>query len=92
MSELPHEVIPPEVTAAAIRLLMKPKPDFGKNLPRVFQEIMKNHEATLVICTKGSSMSQEDWRTLRELRRDMKDNLRPAAVNFIQKQRGNRPG
>ncbi len=54
-------------------------------LPKIFRLIIENHNARLEIHSKGSAMSQDDWRNLKELHRDMDESLRPGAVRALER-------
>jgi hypothetical protein len=49
-------------------------------LPEIFNLIIRNYNKRREILAKGSSMTQEDWRKLKELNWYMRTSLRPAAV------------
>lgn len=49
------------------------------HVPKVFQEIMKNHTRRDEIRARGAEMTQAEWRELGGLVKDMKTSLRPSA-------------
>lgn len=57
-------------------------------LPRLFRQIIENHNARRAILELDSEMSQAQWRQLKELSLDMKKSLRPGAEIFLRQQAG----
>lgn len=54
------------------------------NVPKIFQEIMKNDTQRGDILAKGADMTTADWKRLKELAKDKKDNLRPGAEKALR--------
>lgn len=74
--------VPPEVTAAAERLLDVHPVVQPTTMPKVFQEICANHnERTKIL--KQPSTTPADWRRMQELRKDLKQNLIPSAEKAL---------
>jgi len=55
-------------------------------LPRIFRLIIDNYNMRVEIRSKGSDMTQYEWRELKELYRDMRDSLRPAAERALSRE------
>jgi len=82
-----QESVPDEVRSAAERLensLLERPVVQAPPMPEVFREIIRNDNARGEILSKGASMSQADWRRLKELNNDKKKNLRPSAERVLR--------
>lgn len=85
--------LPPEVTAASERLRERSLLEDRSKIPELFREIIKNQTERAQILARGPSMTQDDWRRLKELNLDMRQSLRPGAEQFLRHNtdKGNTP-